>query len=691
MWTSTVTNRTTRLGSSTLLAFVFAALSAVQLSGQNATISGVVREASTGAPIRGATVFLTGTPLRALTNAQGQFVLRQLAAGEYGLRVAAMGFATDSLPDISLTEIGQREVTFSLERVSLRLQQVVVTASRIAESSDESSVSIASLPSHEVLQRNVTTLDKALLYVPGVTFNGKEQIDIRGAAGISRGVGSRVLMLLDGHPILSGDGGEVDFGSIPLFDLDRTEIVKGAYSAVYGSNAVGGVVNIITKPVGDQPETVFRGHADAYLYQPQYKWAGEMRSALGAGIQHSRRIGSIGARASIGYEGTDGFTENGESNRWTGRVKLMSDPTSRHPWDVYGVFSRDRAGEFFTWLSADEPFRVAPAELGDHSVDVKVLTGATITPLARANTLVRLSPYLNVNSLQNYLSVNQDWHRAVKPGLMAQLSWYTRGKHAITFGAEGAGTWVSSNFLGNPRIADVALFAQDEFPITHRLKGSLGIRFDRHKVSGGEAELAVSPKAGLVVRLAPRATMRMSVGGGYRAPSAIEQFVSTYQFGFRVVPNEGLKGEQAWSGEVGTTVTVLDRVRVDGAIFASFYHDLIGPAPVPGQPFVFQFQNVSRARVVGLDVGINTQIIPDRVEVQAGYLFLSTEDRIAHQPLPYRSRHNVTGTVNLLGGLFGVDTRFRSRVEEVLGYPFDARSAITIVDVRMGYRLAGVL
>jgi outer membrane receptor for ferrienterochelin and colicins len=688
---STVTTRATRLQYSIFFAVVCCVLGVGQLSGQNASISGVIQEAASGEPIRGATVFLTGTPLRTITDAQGRFALRRLGAGEYDLRVAAMGFAYDSLPSISLTDSEQRDVSLSLRRVSLRLQEVVVTASRAAERSDESSVSIASLPSHEVMQRNVTTLDQALLYVPGVTFNGKEQIDIRGAAGISRGVGSRVLMLLDGHPILSGDGGEVDFGSIPLFDLDRTEIVKGAYSAVYGSNAVGGVVNIITKPVADEPETVFRGHADAYLYQPQHRLPGEMRSALGAGVQHSRQIGSIGARASFGYEGTDGFTENGESDRWTGRVKLMSDRTSRHPWDVYGVFSRDRGGEFFTWLSADEPFRVAPADFGDHSVDVKVLTGATVTPLARANTLIRISPYLNINSLHNYLSVNQDWHRAVKPGFMAQLSWYTRGKHAITFGADGSGTWVSSNFLGNPRIADVAVFAQDEFPITNRLKGSLGLRVDHHKVNIGEAELALSPKVGLVLRLAPRATMRMSVGGGYRAPSAIEQFVSTYQFGFRVIPNEGLRGENAWSGEVGTTVTLFDRVRVDGALFTSFYRDLIGPAPAPGQPFVFQFQNVSRARVMGLDLGVNAQVIPDRVEVQAGYLFLSTEDRIAHQPLPYRSRHNVTGTVNFFGGLAGVDTRFRSRVEEVLGYPFDPRSAITIVDVRLGYRLAGVL
>ncbi len=673
-----------------ILTLVFFLLGAGGAVGQNATISGTIREADTGEPIRGATVFLTDTPLRSISNANGEFYMGRLSAGEYKLRVAAMGFMVDSLLDITLAAGEHREITLSLERVSLLLDEVVVTASRIAERSDESPVSISTLPSREILRRNVTTLDKALMYVPGVTFNGRQQIDIRGATGISKGIGSRVLMLLDGHPILTGDGGEIDFGTIPMFDLDRTEIVKGAYSAVYGSNAVGGVVNIITKPVDDDPETVFRAHMNAYTYQPEYEWTGEMRSGIGAGLQHSRRIGDIGARASVGYEGTDGYTENGESHRWTGRVKLTSARTRRHPWDVYGVFSRDRSEEFFTWLSADEPYRVPVDERGDYTIDFKALTGATITAVAGTNTLLRLSPYFNVNSLHNYLTVNQNWHRAVKPGFSSQLSLYTRNRHALTLGADGAQTFVKSNFLGNPNITDFAFFAQDNFPITGRLKGSVGLRLDQHKVDVGEREWALSPKAGLVLRLAPRSTVRMSLGGGYRAPSAIEQFVSTRQFGFQVVPNYELRGERAWSGEVGTTTTLWNMMRIDAAVFASYYHDLIAPAPAPNQPFVFQFQNVSRARVAGLDLGVNAQLLPEYLEVQAGYLFLDTEDRITHQPLPYRSRHNLTGTVNLLGGLAGVDARYRSRVEEVIGYPFDHRSAVTLVDVRLGCRLAGI-
>jgi len=196
---------------------------------------------------------------------------------------------------------------------------------------------------------------------------------------------------------------------------------------------------------------------------------------------------------------------------------------------------------------------------------------------------------------------------------------------------------------------------------------------------------------GAALRVASAATVRASIGGGYRAPSAIEQFVSSQQFGFQVVPNLALTGERAWSGEVGTTMTLAHRLRLDAAGFASYYADLISPAPAPGQPFVFQFQNVARARVTGADIGLTAQLVSRLLDLEASYLFLDTEDRDTGDPLPYRSRHNFTGSLQLLQGLAGVDVRYRSRVENVLAFPLDNRSATMVLDLRLGYRVLNVL
>lgn len=654
-------------------------------------LTGTIRDASSGTPLARATLLLRGTPLTVTTDDAGRFTIRALTAGRYTLLATAVGYASDSLTGLVLGDGERREVVLPLTPVAMMLDELVVTAGRTAERSGEAVASVATLPARAMTNRNVATVDRALAFVPGVTFNGEEQLDIRGSAGMARGIGSRVLLLLDGHPILTGDGAELDFRNIPMLDLDRAEVVKGAYSAVYGSNALGGVVNIVTAPITATPQTVVRVHGDAYDFQPEYAWSGERQGSFGLGMQHSRALGSVGARAFVGYEGSNGFAENGEYSRWLGRVKLGSTPSAPQPWDAYAVVSRERAGEAFIWRSADEPYRVPETAVGNYTEGFKVWTGGSVTPFAQTTSLLRLSPYVNVNSLENHFQDNDDRHTAVKPGLLAEFAWYGAPQHAVRVGVDGAGTWVTSNYIGDPKLLDAAAFAQDEVQLTSGLKATLGFRVDHHRTNLTEGEWGWSPKVGAALRVASAATVRASIGGGYRAPSAIEQFVSSQQFGFQVVPNLALTGERAWSGEVGTTMTLAHRLRLDAAGFASYYADLISPAPAPGQPFVFQFQNVARARVTGADIGLTAQLVSRLLDLEASYLFLDTEDRDTGDPLPYRSRHNFTGSLQLLQGLAGVDVRYRSRVENVLAFPLDNRSATMVLDLRLGYRVLNVL
>ncbi|HEY6948225.1 MAG TPA: TonB-dependent receptor, partial [Gemmatimonadales bacterium] len=415
-------------------------------------------------------------------------------------------------------------------------------------------------------------------------------------------------------------------------------------------------------------------------------------SVQGLALQHSRRIGSIGIRIAADRETSDGFQQNGQYGRWFLRAKVTSAPEATHPWDAYVMGSRNDSGDFLSWRSQDQPFEVTPASLGDRSVYAFLLAGATITPVATSSTLLRVSPYLNHNSNQNYFTENQDYHDATRGGTSVQLSLAAGRRHAITLGADGAGTRVTSNFLGSPWLWDGAAFAQDEADLGGGFKGVLGARLDYHDTNEGAAETSLNPKLGLVWHESERLSARASVARGYRAPSAIEQFVSSVQFGFRVIPNPALHGEQAWTGELGTAARPFGWLRTDATLFWSEYRDLIGPGLVLADGgLVAQFQNLSRARVRGLDLGLRSTLVPGRLGLAASYLFLDTKDLDTRLALPYRSRHTVTGTLEVLQGLFDVDLRWRSRVEQVLAYPLDPRGAITLVDLRAAYRLLGTI
>ena len=106
------------------------------------------------------------------------------------------------------------------------------------------------------------------------------QMNIRGSSGYSRGVGSRVLFLIDGIPILTGDTREVSYDVIPTYLIERVEIVKGAGSALYGSSALGGVVNMMTKEIDQLPHYYLKmyGGLHSQTAYPQWNWSDKSRS-----------------------------------------------------------------------------------------------------------------------------------------------------------------------------------------------------------------------------------------------------------------------------------------------------------------------------------------------------------------------------------------------------------------------------
>jgi outer membrane cobalamin receptor len=669
-----------------------AGAASAQAGAGTASVNGTVKDAESGQPIEGASVQVRGTLLGTVTNAQGQFNLVGVPLTPHTIRVIAIGFSADTIPGVALKAGEVRTVSLSLIRTTLDLQEIVVTASRLSERRAETPASVAVLPFSEILARNVSTINHALEFVPGVTFNGPDQMDIRGSTGFARGVGSRVLMLLDGHPALSADGGEINFRALPVIDLARTEVVKGAYSALYGSNALGGVVNLITTPVDDRPSTAARAHFDAYEVPSNYRWNDGLLNSQGLELQHSRRLGPMGARAFVGYQGTDGYTQNGQNHIWMARVKFQALPTATHQWDAFALYTNEKSQEFLTWRADSLPFEVSPQFLGDYARDQVFLSGATVAAIATARTLLKISPFLTWNSSRNEFTANQDHHSAIKPGINAALTRSLSAKNSLTVGGDGAYTWVSSNFIGTPEIVDAAVFVQDEARLGKNLKGEAGFRADYHDATTAQSEFVISPKIGASLRLSNSVTMRSSIGAGYRAPSAIEQFVNTFQFGFQVIPNPALQGERSWSAEIGTSALLWKRLQVDAAVFGSRYSNLIGPSAIPASaPLTFQFQNIANARVLGLDVGANATIDARWLNLAATFLYLDSKDLDTGQPLPYRSQFNVTGTVTTLLGHAGVDVRYRSAVEEVLAYPLDPRQNIVVFDLRLDYRLVGVL
>ena len=666
-------------------AVVALAVAAPSLAGQEATvIRGTVVAAGSGEGIAQAEVLVRSTQLRTFTGDTGDFEIVLPELGEHiELLVVATGFRTVERA-LDLEAEATVPLTIALERAFFEVPGLTVTASRGNAQPGDAPVSVAIIGGEELQRRDVTNLSEALPFAQGVTFNAG-QMDIRGSSGIARGVGSRVLMLLDGHRVLTGVGSAIDFGLLPILDVERVEIVKGPHSTLFGTNAMGGVVNVITRPPIDGTRTAVRGYYGVYDIPGELDFTEERLNMQGLQIQHSRRIGAANATFMVGREGSDGFRQNGDLQRWRVRGKAVFGAQSPNPWEVFASWKREDAEEFFTWRSPERPLEVIPSQLGDWKRSTDLVVGLTANPVATPLLKVQLRPQVQHVRLQNHFHDNDDFHRSTRYATDIQVSRFTDGRHSITTGAEVSHTRISSNFLApDPDVTDLAVYIQDEMEFSERVRGTTGVRLDMHRASVVEDDVSMNPKIGLVFEPSDRVSLRTSLSRGYRAPSVSEQYTSTTTFGFRVVPNLELRGESAWAGELGATVSPTNRLWFDAGLFWSEYDGLIEVSGAPGQILTFQFRNVAEARVRGLDLGAQFGVIPDKLNLRTTYLLLDSRDQRNNRPLAYRSTHNLTTTLSGWADRVAVDVRYRSRADQVLAYPLDERGDVTLVDLRMG-------
>ena len=648
---------------------------------ENMRVRGVVVDAETGLPIAGARVLVRSTPLQAATDDDGSFVIALPRQGGFTLIVVADGFRGRERAIRTGSET-EGPLRVELERLLFDVPALNVTVNRGTRPGDVST-SVAVISGDELEQRNVTNLDEALPFAQGVTFNAG-QMDIRGSSGIARGVGSRVLMLLDGHRTLSGVESSVDFGILPILDVERIEIVKGPHSTLWGANAIGGVVNVITRPPLSGTRTVVRGYYGLFDTPGHLAFSDERLSMRGIQLQHSQWVGPAHTTVFLGREGTDGFRQNGRMDRWRLRAKAIFGAESAAPWELFASWKSQDAEEFFTWVSADRPLEVDPLYLEDWKRQSDLFLGLTAIPLMTSKLKLEFRPQVQHVRLENHFHDNMDFHESTRYATDLQLSLFVGARHTFTIGGAAAHTAIASNFLDpRPTVTDLALFGQDEIEFSERIRGTAGVRFDMHRASVVDNDMSLNPKIGVVYRPSDRLSLRTSLSRGYRAPSVSERFSSTTVFGFRVVPNLELRGESAWAGEIGATLTPGDRIWVDAGFFWSEYSGLIEVAAAPEEFLTFQFRNVADARVVGFDTGVRVIVVPEKLDLQTNYLHLGSEDLRTGRPLVYRSRDNLTATLSGWDDIVALDVRHRSKPEKVLRYVNDKRGPITLVDLRM--------
>lgn len=219
----------------------------IEISAQT-TLSGKVSNAGTGEPLEGASVILKETGQGTTTNEQGFYLFEQIQPAKYTIKASFVGFYADST---TLTIQSGESFTknFGLMPLKIEMSPVVITATRTKRVVEDVPARMAVIGRSEIENYPANDVDDALKSISNVFVNRSWGIFSKNTSVTMRGLDgtSRTLVLLDGIPLNKVSGGQIQWALIRPEDVENIEVLKGPGSALYGMNAMGGVINVITR------------------------------------------------------------------------------------------------------------------------------------------------------------------------------------------------------------------------------------------------------------------------------------------------------------------------------------------------------------------------------------------------------------------------------------------------------------
>lgn len=675
------------------LKMVFVLLVCAEMAfAQGGTLAGRVTSQPDNEPLVGVNVMLKGTLRGATSGINGEYVISNVPEGEYTVVFSLVGYQRLTRTNVRIEAGKTTRLDVALTPSEIETEPIVVTASKRPQSLEEVPVSVSLMDAKEIAYRNALTIDDALRYIPGVNMT-EWQVNIRGSSGYSRGAGSRVLMLVDGIPLLTGDTGELNFETIPIGQVDRIEVVKGASSALYGSSALGGVINIITRPIPHEPVTRIRLYGGMYSKPThrEWQWYSGQRLSDGEFVSHARRFDNVGVSLYLSRMADDGYRQNDYRRRYNVYAKTSVDLAEGEVLNLSFSLIDQKRGSFLYWKALNFALTPPESQLGDEVKSTRFYVAGHYQKV--------LSDKLSYAA--KGLWYRNKWEDTIDLGSRISRSDMLRGelqgillldsRHTLTAGIEGSLDRVRADLFGKRSGFGAALYAQDEFRISDEVTLTLGARYDFQDLDSLESSSQLNPKAGIVFTPDENTTLRASYGRGFRAPAVAEAFISTSISGLIVDPNPRLKPERSSSFEVGASQRIGESVLLDAAVFQSDFDNLIEPGfTASGRG---QFMNVTKAQVRGAELSVKTSWWERLLTLGLSYTYVYPKDVTKNDILKYRPRHLFYANALLSVDIFslGVDFRYISRMERIddefvrLGIVRDGdqRVAAYVTDLRL--------
>lgn len=477
------------------------------------------------------------------------------------------------------------------------LDEIVVVASKYPEKLSEAPVSVEVITEEDLKEKNVQNVADLLRNLAGIYINdngglaGLKTISIRGSEP------SQVLILVDGQPMNSRQNGQVDLSQLTTEQIERIEVLKGPASALYGANALGGVVNIITKGASEVPEAEFNL---AYGSFNTKKYSYIIRN----------RVDNVGINLSLIKKSSDGYRENS----YLEQVNFFT---------KFDVKLNKHSNLLFTFQHNDSDKGV-PGSTAYPSPNAEQDDTDTNLNLQwkqkKEKYDLNLAIYHNVH--EQVYDNPDEWgytgpseHDTKRTGIDFNRTDYFNS-HTLTYGLEFTKNKIDSTENGQHDTLNKAIFIQDKWTVMEPLELTIGARFDDHELFGSE----VSPRFGAVYSFNNNLNVHASVGKAYRTPTFNDLYWPATMF---AEGNPDLEPEIAIAYETG--IRYLDKgLKAELDYFNRDVKDLINWAA--GNDGIWRPYNINQAQTEGIDLNI-TREVTEALTLSLNYTYLDSRDK----------------------------------------------------------------
>ncbi len=624
--------------------FFFFVLTGGFVFAQQGTLKGTIVDDAAKEGLPGATIqLLSDLSKGTAADVEGNYSL-QLDSGEYKIICAFVGLKSDTT-EVTIYPGKVTECNFKLKSNAKLLETIVVSSGKFEQKLEELTVSMEVIRPNLINNKNTTSIETALEQAPGVSIIDNDP-QIRGGSGFTFGVGSRVAIVVDGIPLLSGDAGRPEWNYIPIENIEQVEIIKGASSVLYGSSALNGVINIRTAYPRSKPKTLVNYSVGQYSLPrlPADNWYdNSIPGYTNLNVLHSRIIknnldfvlgcnfnadqGYIGPPPPAKYIPSDlkqnfnmtdtiqTFT-NDDMMKVRGRMNLNLRYRFKKIIGLSaGINSNvmlNKTNMVMAWLNDSSGlYRGYP---GAVFLENQVLFN--VDPFLHYNPGKGISHSLNMRifNTNNVISNNQSNKGTMYFGQYQLQRIFKNIDLAFTGGVVGN---ISSSFSklyassGSPnnKIVNVSGFLQLDKKMWNVLNISGGIRYEYFKMNNLQNVVAPIFRAGASLQVLKGTWVRTSYGQGFRYPTITERYITTRAGLFGVFPNPDLKPETSKSFEMGVKQGFkIGSVKgyIDVAGFYQRYKNtieyLFGTWDKNVALIGFKFLNTGDSRVRGVDM-----------------------------------------------------------------------------------------